>query len=67
MTFSIFGIILIDVKRNKKYITYEGENIMIHKPFEEMSNEEVKQYLRGKAERKVKRKMMNKFALRKCK
>lgn len=29
---------------------------MIHKPFEEMSNEEVKQYLRGKAERKVKKK-----------
>ena len=51
----------------KNILHIEGENIMIHKPFEEMSNEEVKQYLRGKAERKVKRKMMNKFALRKFK
>lgn len=40
---------------------------MIHKPYKEMNDEEKRVYLRGKAERKVKRKMINKFALRKFK
>lgn len=40
---------------------------MIHKPYKEMSDEEKRIYLRGKAKHIVKRKMMNKFVLRNLK